>query len=127
MMEKEKIDVLIRETLSRDEAEFYNELEEQNLIRELINTSKSSSGWLVVIMSIMHILVFGFFIYCTIEFFDAEDTKELLTWLAGGFMAMFVMVMLKLYVWMQMDKNVLKREIKRLELQISSLSLKITK
>ena len=124
-MEKEEIDRLIKETLNEEEVQFYDDLEEQNLLTELIDTSKSRSGWLVVVMSLMHLVVLGFFIYCVINFFDAVETKELLIWLSGGFLAMFVMVMLKLYVWMQMDKNALKREIKRLELQISSLAARI--
>ena len=33
--------------------------------------------------------------------------------------------MLKIFAWMQMDKNALLREMKRLELQVSSLSGKI--
>lgn len=124
-MEKEVIDSIIKETLSNEEAKFYDDLEEQNLINELLSTSKSKSGWLVVIMSIMHLVVFSFFLFCVYNFFESEKTKELLTWISGGFLSMFVLVMLKLYVWMQMDKNVLKKEIKRLELQISSLASRI--
>jgi hypothetical protein len=35
---------------------------------------------------------------------------------------MIAMGMLKLFVWMQMDKNDILRELKRLELQIATLA-----
>jgi hypothetical protein len=34
--------------------------------------------------------------------------------------------MLKIFGWMQMDKNAILREMKRLELQVSSLSVKMS-
>jgi hypothetical protein len=35
--------------------------------------------------------------------------------------------MLKVFAWMQMDKNALLRELKRLELQVSSLANTLSK
>jgi hypothetical protein len=34
--------------------------------------------------------------------------------------------MMKMFAWMQMDKNAILREIKRLELQVSSLATKLS-
>jgi hypothetical protein len=43
------------------------------------------------------------------------------TWSSAGFLCMIAMGMLKLYVWMQIDKNDILREMKRLELQLATL------
>ena len=122
--EKQKIDELIKETLSADDAKFYDELEEQNLFAKLGQAHKGKMGWLVSVMTIMHIIIFIVFVYCTVQFFNTEVTKELIKWSAAGFLCLVFMGMMKLYIWMQMDKNDLLRELKRLELQVAVLSVK---
>ncbi len=127
MKEEENIDKLIRETLSESEVRFYDDLEEKNLIGKLVGASKGKTGWLVVVMSIVNVLIFALFVYCILQFFKADEIKVYIKWACGAFLAFTSMAMMKLYVWMQMDKNDLLREIKRLELQISSLSSRISK
>ncbi len=120
--EVEKIDELIKESLSQEEAEFYEELEEKDLFGKIGEVYKSKMGWLVILMNIMHLIFFIAFVYCVVEFFNAEVTKELFIWSSAGFLCMIFMAMMKLYVWMQMDKNDILRELKRIELQISVLA-----
>ncbi len=126
-MKKEKIDDLIKETLTREEAKFYDELEEQNLLAKLGQAHKGKTGWLVSVMTFVHIGLFLIFAYCAVRFFDTQVTNELITWSAAGFLCMIAMGMLKLYIWMQMDKNDILRELKRLELQVAALSHKLEK
>ncbi len=123
--EREKIDELIKETLNQEEAKFYDELEEQNLIGKLGEVFKSKMGWLAIIMNVVHLVIFGLLIYCIVQFFDTNETNELIKWAAAGFLCMIVMGMLKLYIWMQMDKNDILREMKRLELQVATLFSKL--
>ncbi len=123
--EREKIDELIKETLNQEEAKFYDELEEQNLIGKLGEVYKSKMGWLAIIMNVVHLVIFGLLIYCIVQFFDTNETNELIKWAAAGFLCMIVMGMLKLYIWMQMDKNDILREMKRLELQVATLFSKL--
>lgn len=118
----EKIDELIKETLSKEEAAFYDELEEQNLIGKIGEVYKGKMGWLAAIMNVVHLVMFIAFIYCIVQFFKTENTNELIKWASAGFLSMVAMGMLKLFVWMQMDKNDILRELKRLELQIATLS-----
>ena len=120
----EEIDELIKETLTAEEAAFYDSLEEQNLINMVGGLFNSKNRWLIIIMNIVQVLSFGLFIYCLVQFFDTEDTNQLIKWGAGGFVFLLMSSYLKLFSWMQMDKNALLREIKRLELQISSLAAK---
>lgn len=122
----EEIDQLIKETLTQEEAKFYDELDEQGLWGMVTGIFKGKLGWLVVIMNIINLMVFGVLIYCFIQFFNVKDTNELIKWGLGIVICMVFNVMIKLYAWMQMDKNAIIREIKRLELQVSSLSSKIS-
>ena len=123
--EKEKIDELIKKTLNQEEAKFYDELEEQNLIGKLGEVYKSKVGWLAIIMNIVYLVIFGLFIYCMFRFFGTTETNELIKWASAGFLCMVFMGMLKLYFWMQMDKNDILRELKRLELQVATISGKL--
>jgi len=118
--EVEKIDDLIKEALSKEEAKFYDELGEQNLIGKLGSVHKGKTGWLASVMTVMHVLIFVVFVYCTVQFFNTEVTNEIIKWACAGFLCMIFMLGMKLYIWMQMDKNDILRELKRLELHVST-------
>jgi len=122
----EDIDKLIKETLTQEEAKFYDDLEEQNLIQMVSGLFSGKNSWIVVMMSIVQVIFFGFFIYCAIQFFNVEATNDLIKWGIFGTLCLMASSMLKLFSWMQMDKKAIIREIKRLELQVSSLSGKIS-
>ena len=122
----EDIDKLIKETLTEEEAKFYQELNEQNVLQMIGGLFQGKNAWLLVIMNIVTLIAFGFTIYCAIQFFNTDVTNELIKWAIGGVIGLMMVSMLKIFAWMQMDKNALLREIKRLELQVSSLSGKIS-
>lgn len=123
---KEDIDQLIKETLSQEEAKFYDELEEQNLFQMVLGLFSGKNKWMLILMNIVNLVFFALFIYCVIQFFNTEVTNELITWGLEAFTCLTVVGMLKLFAWMQMDKNALLRELKRLEIQVSSLSAKMS-
>lgn len=120
----EDIDKLIKETLTQEEAKFYDDLEEQNLLQMVFGLFSGKNSWIVIMMSIVQVVFFGFFIYCAIQFFNAEATNDLIRWGIFGTLSLMGSMMLKLFSWMQMDKKAIIREIKRLELLVSSLSAK---
>jgi len=119
---KEEIDQIIKESLTEEEARFYDELEEQNLLNQLGGLFKSKMGWLVVVMNIVNLVVFALSIYFVIQFLNTDQTNDLIKWGAGFFACWTSIAMIKLFLWMQMDKNALLRELKRLELQIAALA-----
>ena len=121
----EDIDKLIKESLTEEEAKFYDELEEQNVFASLGGLFKSKNSWFIVLVNIVHLISFVGFIYCLVQFLNTEVINDMITWAAGGFICLMVTGMLKIYMWLQMDRNALLRELKRLELQVSSLAGKI--
>lgn len=120
----EEIDKLIKDTLTQEEAKFYDGLDEQGVFGMVRGLFKGKLKWVIVMMITVNFVIMGVFIYCLIQFFNAEEAMELIKWGAGGFMCLLMVSMLKLFSWMQMNKNALMREIKRLELLISSLTTK---
>ena len=87
---------------------------------------KGKNSWIMYVMNFMTLVFFVGFIVCIVKFFDTENTNELIMWSVGGIIALLAVSMLKIFAWLQMDKNALLREMKRLELQISSLSGKMS-
>ncbi|WP_298759894.1 DUF6768 family protein [uncultured Psychroserpens sp.] len=121
----EDIDQLIKDTLTQEEAKFYDSLEEQNVLGMIWGLFRGKNKWILILMNIMTLLFFGLFVYCVVQFFDTTETNELIKWGLGSLVFLLGVSMLKVFAWMQMDKNALIREIKRLELQVSSLSGKL--
>lgn len=121
----EDIDKLIKETLSEEEAKFYEEFDEQNIFQMVGGLFQGKNKWIMYLMNMMTFVFFGLFLYCVIHFFKSEDTKELIKWALGSVVFLIGVSMLKIFAWLQMGKNAVLRELKRLELQVSSLSGKL--
>ncbi len=124
--EMEEIDNLIRDTLNQEEAKFYDALDEQNIFEMIFGLFKGKNAWINILMNIVVVVFFGFFIYCGIQFFESETIEGLIKWGIGSLILFVSISMLKIFSWMQMDKHAILREMKRLELQVMSLSSKIS-
>jgi hypothetical protein len=121
----EEIDQLIKDTLSKEEASFYNSLDEQNVLEMFFGLFKGKNAWIMIMMNVIILVFFGLLVYCCIQFFTVESAEELIKWGFGSLVLLLAMSMLKVYAWMQMDKNAILREMKRMELLVMSMSGKI--
>lgn len=126
-MKKEDIDNLIEESLDAKEVQFYNELDEEGLFKQWGGLYKGAfKGWAILITT-MQLILTGLTFYLGYAFFT-EDLSTDLIHFGGLFFIVFISVaMLKLWHWMQMDKNSILREMKRIEFQIAVLSEKMKK
>lgn len=121
----EDIDRLIKNALTEEEAKFYDELDEQTFFGMLGGVFTGKLKWLLILMNSVTVFAFIGLIYCIMQFVDTDVTNELIKWGILGMFFMLMMSMIKLFVWLQMDKNALLREIKRIELQLTALSSKL--
>ena len=122
----EKIDELIKEALTQEEAKFYDDLDEQGVFEMMGGLFKGKLKWIILLMNIIQLIFLVGFIYCVIEFFNTDLTNDLIKWAVAGFICLMVVGMIKLFAWMQMDKNALMRALKRLELQVFVLAGKMS-
>ncbi len=125
--EFEKIDTIIKEALTKEEAKFYDSLEEQNVFEMLGGLFQGKNKWIMLLLNFVMIIMTGILVYCVIQYFNTDVTNELINWSLAIIVCLLSVSMLKMFIWMQMDKNSIKREIKRIELQISTLSSKLSK
>ena len=81
----EDIDKLIKETLTQEEAKFYDDLNEQNPLQMVGGLFQGKLKWFMVLVNIVMIAWFILFVYSTIQFFKVETAEELIKWTAIGF------------------------------------------
>lgn len=121
----EEIDELIKKALSQEEVTFYDELDEQSLFEKALGVYKGKMKWIAIFSAVITFIIFGLTVYCLIHFLQAEDMKGMMLWGMGIISGMLMVSFLKLFHWMQMDKNAILRELKRVELQIGVLTTKL--
>jgi len=124
-MKKHEIDDLIKQALNEDEAAFYDQLDEQPIHEMVFDLYKGRMKWLAIGSMVVMIILFGVGIYFAVKFFQATELREMMTW---GFLTWFCMMAVmgnKVWQWMEMQKNQVLREIKRVELQIGVLASKM--
>ncbi|HNP18037.1 MAG TPA: hypothetical protein PKL31_06355 [Fulvivirga sp.] len=118
----EQIDKIIHDALSKEEAQFYDQLGEQNILDMSLGVFQGKNKGFYVMILIVSFVIFGFFIFCAIEFYNAETTRDMLIYGAMGGWAIISVGFVKIWHWLQMNTNSLLREIKRLELQIAAMA-----
>jgi hypothetical protein len=116
------IDRAIRDALSKEDAEFLARFEDRNPIGEALGTFSGPWGAMNIFAAIITFALFGVFVYCAWNAFTGSDVRATVIWSAGAIWSALAVAMLKMYFWMEMNKNVVLREVKRLELQIARLA-----
>ncbi len=118
----EDIDYIIKKALSEEDAQFYDKLDEQNLPEMWMSIYKGKMKWITIYATFIQIVLTVIAFYVGYQFFSVDTVKDMVFWGVIFLFLIHAVSMLKLYHWNQMDKNSIKREIKRLELQVSLLT-----
>ncbi len=116
---KEEVDDLIQKALSKEEAEFFDQLGEQNIPQQFIGLFKGKNSWMNILIAVIHVIALVVAIYTFTNMLDSEVIVDKMEWMFYTIVCFMAMVLLKIWGWNQMDKNSLMREIKRLEYQVS--------
>ncbi len=94
---------------------------EQGLFDMLFATFNSSMrGW-VIAVNVVTLIVSGLMIWTGYEFFVADDSQQMF-WGMCLLICLNAQIALKQWIWSEMRRHSLMREIKRLELAIARLS-----
>jgi len=118
----EEIDVLIREALGQADADLLDQFGEQSLPEMITGAFRGRHRLEMGAVTLVVMLFFGLTIFSAVRFLGATEIREMLLWGAGVFIGFSSMAGFKLVGWMQMNRNALAREIKRLELQVAQLA-----
>ena len=115
-------DVRIREALGQDDAELLDQFGQLSLPEMITDAFRGRGRAETVAVTVVIFIFFGLSIFCAIRFVGATEIREMLLWGAGVFIGFSSMAGFKLVGWMEMNRNALAREIKRLELQVAQLA-----
>lgn len=119
------LDQAIRQALSAEDAEFLARLEKEAPLHEqVLETFKGQWAALNIFAAILTFAMFGAFLYCAWRFFQVSELRDLIFWSAGALASALFVAMLKMWFWMEMHKNAVLREVKRLELQVARLAVR---
>lgn len=120
------LDRKIREAIRAEDADLLEGIDDEPSIFEmLMETMCGRNRWLNVLGGVLTLAFLALAVVCAVKFFGAEQDRDMLMWAAGFIVCIAVVGMLKMWYWMEMQKNALVREIKRLELQIARLAGKV--
>lgn len=114
-------DQTIRKALSEEDQEFLAKLDKETPIDEVLSTFKGRWAHLNVFAAIITFASFGFLVYAAIQMAGAEAVRETVLWAVGVMLSALFVAMLKMWFWMEMHRNQMLRELKRLELQVARL------
>ncbi len=121
-----ELDDRIRQALRDEDAELLAEFgEEPSIFEMLMETLRGRHRWLTVFGVFWGIVFTVLAVFCAVAFFQAEATREMLMWAAACVICVSAVSMVKVWYWMELNKNAVTREIKRLELQIARLAARI--
>jgi heme/copper-type cytochrome/quinol oxidase subunit 4 len=120
-------DKAIRDALALDEAELLRQFDEPSLSDQVMATFRGRKRWLIVFSFMIGLLCFAFAVVSAWQFFRADSTRGMIAWACGVGLAVSATGLLKLWYFMEMNKYVVIREIKRLEFQIARISDRLDK
>jgi hypothetical protein len=120
------LDDQIRQALQAEDAELFAEFGgEQTLLQVVSDTFKGRRRWLVALNAFWILVFFILGIVTAVKFFRADETRDIVMWAGACILCVSAVSMMKTWYFMEMNKNQLTREIKRVELQIARLARRI--
>jgi phosphatidylserine synthase len=117
------LDKLIKDALQEEDSEVLRALESQPSVLEMVGeTFRGRYRWLAGLAIAWSVVFMGMGIYAGVRFFAAEQLRDIVLWAGACALSLAAVSMIKIWYWMELNKNALTREIKRLELQVARLA-----
>lgn len=114
------LDKSIAEALS-EEPEIGEFGDEQNILEQVTSSFRSKNRWLVVVSIVFGLVFMGIGIYSLVQFLEFKDTVQALPWAVLLIFSLMAITAMKIWYWMDLNKNAILREIVRLERRIEQL------
>lgn len=119
------LDEAIRQSLSAEDAKFLEAFDrEQPLLHHVMGTLRgqfaplNAGGW------IAGFVLFGLGAMCVWRFLEASAVRDMMLWGGAADLALLGLAMIKMWFWMELQKNAIVREVMRLELQLARQTAK---
>jgi protein-S-isoprenylcysteine O-methyltransferase Ste14 len=110
----------IRKALANGES-IYDLEKEAGIFRQWAGIFHGKMRWMAIFATIEAVVFTVLIVLAIIEFFQTDDTKWQIFYATGVLLLAILLLLVKLWGWMQMNRYAIQREIKRLELRILEL------
>jgi hypothetical protein len=120
------LDHAIRQSLSAEDAELLDRLNaDQALHRQVLSTFQGRLAWLNAAGWLAGVVLFVVAAVMAWRFMQAQEIADMLRWGAASALAFAGIALIKVWFWLELQKNAVVREVKRLELQVASLAAQL--
>lgn len=117
------IDEQIRNALAAEDQKAIDEIDDGAGLFELVGlTFTGKQAWVTYYMYFLGIVVTAAIVYFIIQYLGTSDIKTSLNWALLIIGCLFVITLIKILGWQQLQRAELMREIKRLEMRIMLVS-----
>ncbi len=87
---------------------------------ELGRALRGPLGWVGRLAFAYILLFFGLMVWCAIELFAAEDTRDQILFAVGVVLTFLISALCKLYLYMLMNRNALEDRLERIEKRLET-------
>jgi hypothetical protein len=120
------LDQAIRESLSSEDTKLFDRLgADQALHRQVLGTFEGQLRWLNIAGWIAGFVLFGVASISAWRFVQEPELEDMLRWGAASALAFAGLALVKVWFWLELQKNAIVREVKRLEVQVASLAAQL--
>ncbi len=120
------IDAKIKRALEATDTDLADEFDgDQSMMERVFDTFRGTQKWLTFLAIFWGLMFMAGSVVGIIQLFKAQETREHLLWGLGVVFCLGAISMMKIWFWMQMNRNSILREIKRVELQVARLAGKL--
>ena len=102
-------------------------VDDQGLFDMVKGSYKGGMARWMILINIVIILVSGVMLWTGYQFFTADNIEGYTFWGVCFLLSAMAQIAMKQWVWMEMSRSSLMREIKRVELSVEKLSVRLTK
>jgi hypothetical protein len=119
----ESIDERIQKALSAEDRAFLARMESDgSLYRDIAATFRGHTRWLNALAFLFAFALLAVGVMCGWQFATQTDLRTMQLWGAGTILSFLSLGLIKLWFWMELQKVSILRELKRVELQLASLT-----
>ena len=120
----EELDEQLRDALREEDAELLARLDtDPGIFDTVLSGFRGRNAWWVYATSVVQVALVVVAVWCGVHFFQAESVDDRVLWGIPMVLAGMASGMIKMMVWSHIERAMLRREIKRVELQVATLSL----
>jgi len=122
------IDAKIKRALEATDTDLADEFDgDQSMTKMVLDVFRGTQKWLTFLAIFGGLVFMAGSVFGIIQLFKAQEPHEHILWGLGVMFCFGAVAMMKIWFWMQMNRNSILREIKRVELQVARLAANFQK